>query len=138
MCWVTGIQEHMQPIIAKDNVAIIKVLSKNDNGDYFAPYWDMRYELNKTYYSDIVIGYEDVDRLIIEHGLHSITVVFLYFKEKEVYDKNFITIDKGFYYAIMEGYIPAGATYYEDENGEIVSDSIVLTTELPRIPHFEP
>ena len=149
MCWTTRFEQHKHQIVAKENIPVIKVLAKKDDS-LFAPYYDMEYKLNKVCKAKIHFLNTPSDRtMYIEQGLHCFN------KSRIDLDNIFINLDekcnihkikiaykdwKDTYYpmgiysiydvAVVEGYIPAGTEYYENELGNIVTSKLVLTNEI--------
>ena len=152
MCWYTNKKELSVPQIAEQDIPIIKVLAKRDDGSYFSPHRNAEYELNKEYSVDkIQINYTKgflCDNWMISKGLHCYNV--------DVVDKNrcrhygMLYTDKnvdefliqftnrrvsyidvmGGICVLCNGYIPKGTSYYINECGEIVTTKYVITEEL--------
>ena len=147
MCWETKKKELTIKVKATKNIPIFKIVYDNDE-TYRSIYNGFQYKLKCKYKELLDSAYwvscifDDYhDRYIISKGFHS------YNKEKVKTIKNSSTIFVyscdgysldhiyGFLneYCKVEGFIPKGAYYHENEHGECVSDSIVLTRLIERL-----
>ena len=118
MCWKTIYRKSKKPHIAKRNIKVFKVviIEKNKEGNtIIRPKYRSKkliYELNKQY--DTQISIEEYTYLaIITKGFHSYAYRLLKYK------------GTGYCEAIMHCVIPKGTTYYLNEYGEYVSESLI-------------
>lgn len=151
MCWTSKFSPHKQT--ARENVPIFKI--GRFYGIVVKSYFQhFSYELNHKYIMETklelkvrvitrkstkivngLIAFVDTGEVIgteisIDKGFHSYSIDCAY---KKWYDSIIVSLISGHeanyseQASIIEGYIPEGAHYYENEKGEIVSDQIVLT-----------
>ena len=131
MCWTTK-KGNLKPKVAKRNIKVIKVLDEKN----FSPVYPHKYFLNKQE-EKVNINIQQVThpdykiKYFINSGYHS------YSKKYKVTKTNFGLILK--YKDIIKNWevelnlktqnfiIPKGATYYLNEHGEYVSDTIIMT-----------
>lgn len=118
MCWRTIYRKYKKPHISKRNINVCKVVAigqDNEGNTIIRPKCRSReliYELNKQYNTHISI--EDYTYLaIITKGFHSYAYRLLKYK------------GAGYCEAIMHCIIPKGTTYYLNESGEYVSESLI-------------
>ncbi len=134
MCWIS--KKSIQPIIATEDISVIKVLSKHIRlykEVLISPYYGMEYKLDELYETDIKVEHGDCITSISE-GFHSYSLKCPLKKTSNaliVWTKDCTNVITGYidnvtpdtvYLAV----IPKGATYYENDNGEIVSNQIKL------------
>lgn len=132
MCWYRA--SLMLSLTAEQDIPVFKVVNYSDDvikGWYYPKVYQLG-ELNKGI--TILPRYSDNHAMIIEEGYHSysmdcravvryrfINVIFCLDKV-HTYPREYNMIPK-----IVKGYIPKGACYYLNPNGEYVSNKIVLT-----------
>lgn len=136
-----------------------KVLEKDYVRKYYAPYRLFTYEISKTYSVDKLYPVTRhngmYEKVIINEGFHSYSCKHCMLEEHdetiEIHSNKLIpsTIthyEKGYTKKVFEGYkfkysqqmgvtmlecvIPAGTEYWENENGEIVSQKIKIIREV--------
>lgn len=134
MCW----KSNKQPIrnIAEKEIKVIKVFSRIDKDVLYSPIWNFPYVFNTAMKNITVIpnshfiGEKDGTHIIIymiNEGYHSYSLSTQFSKYERV-----IIIHKGlswdcyFDNICTECTIPAGTIYYENEHGEIVSETIII------------
>jgi len=152
MCWIGNINNKKTVETASDNLIVYKILAKNIDGKYVAPYMRKIYEVGEMYTisSLILEGKTPCGYCKISEGFHSFSkeciVRYGSSIEHHVYTKNgrfnkTIECRLSDLAVIAECVIPIGATYYENEKGEIVSDTIIITKICKDIPihpkHFK-
>lgn len=145
MCWTTFKQENSKPKVADRPINVFKVC-KRKFGTTISYYHDKEYVEGVTYhhYGDIKnfkIGFTNSTHYSISNGFHSydadkVKVVernrFLYTGNVKIFDVlygNDIRLDFYAERSILvraECTIPEGATYYENEKGEFVSNAITI------------
>lgn len=117
MCW----ESNKLPVrrVARKDIHVYKIVVGGNTGCTSAVR-NLYYEYNKIYTQEKPINVMLLKlnkEWIIEKGFHSYKT---YSKAKEEYHKLDIN-----YHIIVQCIIPKGSTFYENENGEVVSDSIV-------------
>jgi hypothetical protein len=149
MCWAGNLTDKK---IANKDIHVYKIVRRVEEGDkvtYKAPFNPFYYKLGRMYRSEF--GIRSFDSFIeINEGFHSfsedmlvrmndVNNIALYNKKNGgmmfcVYIKQTSAITSAFgpcgTPVIMECIIPNGATYYENEFGEIVSNEIILHKDL--------
>ena len=136
MCWQSN-SKNMQ--ISDGNVKVKKIC-RFVNGNlcgYF--YKDFTYALNTEYHDLLLVLYLDLEHAYVgTKGFHSYSAdkcQILYNQETRLFEiwkdsystmfNTFINFKKTV--VVVEGYIPKGGVYHINEDGEIISNSIVLT-----------
>lgn len=143
MCWISN---KCNPLVSDGNVKIIKICGQKENSrlcGYFRT--SFNYNLNFTYKTEVKIHQAYFDNEYFGHeGFHC------YSADKCTWEidikKRIIKINALTYFAsypidyadfsnvvIVEGYIPKGTVYYSNMDGEIISNSIVLTKIIQTI-----
>ena len=147
MAWKTYKKDCLVPLRAEENIPIIKVCEYDQNGRLLSPVYPKPYHFNKKYHSEIdnpeETIFEDETIGYIDKGLHSFNKNkvnldesyfngdFIVVKYTAGNDTAYIVETHKFHIPVfVEGYIPVGSTYYENEYGDIVSNAIVLTHEI--------
>lgn len=131
MCWTTLYDKNLQPLIAEDDMTVLKVLSK----DLKSPFQlNFQYILNENTPHvpiKLELSYWQKED-IINDGYHSVSIKqhsSLKFDEltgKYLY-KNSVFPDGN---CLFEAIIPKGTKYYENEYGEIVSEIIRIVKKV--------
>jgi len=147
MCWVS---KECKPLVSDGNVKVIKICGQKANSLLFGYFRTLfSYHLNLTYKTEVKIhkpyfanefygreGFHcysadkctwksDVKNRVIKIGTYSDTLT--YFASYPIDYANFSNV------VIAEGYIPKGTVYYINMDGEIISNSIVLTKIIQTI-----
>ena len=142
MCWIS---KECKPLVSDGHVKVIKICGQKENSrlcGYFRA--SFCYILNFTYKTEVNIKYfaneyygdigfhcysadkcawkTDLKHRVIKIGTDIDT--FSYFGVYPIDYADFSNV------AIVEGYIPKGTVYYINEDGEIISNGIVLTKVL--------
>ena len=161
MCWMTFRQENSKPKVADRPIKVFKVC-RRDFGTILAYYHDKEYVEGVTYHHDGEIKdfrthFENSTRYSINYGFHSYDADKVKVVERnlplytviggirmlDVLYGNDIRLD---YYPARgilvraECTIPEGATYYENERGEFVSNAITINkikTLNKTLPHYK-
>jgi hypothetical protein len=139
MCW----NGDNRPIVSKKDIPVFKIgLQKKSSKKIYSYFQFMEYELGMTYKSNInIIDYDRwfrPDFISILEGLHSYSMDVDVVKYGGLYIKTVIkrngndkllerySINKIDEYnlVIMDCIVPKGATYYINEDGEVVSNLI--------------
>jgi hypothetical protein len=135
MCWECKAKDKK---IAKRNIPVKKVLYKNNK----SPFRGFLYEDGKEYQRELDVHMKwkyDTEKpsgIFIESGLHCysnkcITKEIHY--DREAYICIFCPIFSSIssflkkHHKVVKGFIPVGSTYYENKNGEIVTEKLILT-----------
>ena len=137
MTWITYKEKHMQPIIAKKRIEVVKVveLKQNNMGKFIAFNDDILYKLDETVHRELHPSLEKIDKEELE-----------FFREYNIPRlEEFLEITNGFHcfnkkienalstllpetdkptIGLLTCYIPKGATYYINEKGEYITDTI--------------
>ena len=129
MCWKSKLMP--QKLVAKRDIPIVKILAPNMCAYFFRGF---QYDLNKRYLTKLEKPKWNLlhDNYIINHGFHSYSK-----KVKMAIDEDYIHVfypSCGVYMTvyssvanIVNGIIPKGSHYYLNDDGEYVSDSIIIT-----------
>lgn len=131
MCWTTQYDNHLQPLIAEDDMKVLKLLSEDLKSPFQlnfhyilnenAPYVPIKLEISYWQKEDIINdGYHSFN---INH--HSI-LKFEELTEKYLYKKSVFPEGS----CLFEAIIPKGTKYYENEYGEIVSETIRIVKKV--------
>lgn len=143
MCWVTKNKKFIKKRIAKEDIFVKKLMSKSMDTKFVeSPCFNMVWEFGRceNYREKIAILKKawDLDKklaYVIQQGFHSLSptcnvkkinqnavafyeskIVFSFFD----YNNSFILVDAK---------IPKGSIYYENEQGEIVSNKLIILQE---------
>ena len=130
MCW-DGLNK---PIVAEEDIKVFKICLKQTGKTLMSYFRTFVYEVGVEYSATFGIEIEDFGEIAIYEGLHSYSTECPIKFDTYIGKNRFID-----YYppnesiVKVECVIPKGATYYENENGEIVSDTlrIVSCSTLP-------
>lgn len=142
MCWIGK----NCPIVADKDISVFKIgVQKKSSKKIYSYFQFMIYELGITYRSDIVKydGLHDPDCITILEGLHSYSMDVAVIQSKNKYDgssyikavikrngneklleRYCLNNVEEYKLVVMDCIIPKGATYYKNEDGEIVSNLI--------------
>ena len=149
MCWIgDNKNEH----IAIDDIKCKKILLKEtiDNSFcYYSPIFNQIYKIGETYTSNPIIPklYGNGPRVVIHEGIHCydikktkavITKDVFGKRNLVIYSIRWLTrkykyrplIGWGEYAVAVECIIPKGTIYYENQNGEIVTQNLKIIREL--------
>lgn len=126
MCWTADEDRCLQPIIAEDDVKVVKILNERFLSSPF--YAAFHYTLNEnTPYVPIKLEQTYWDKNdIINQGYHSMRITpntrLVWIEAKDCYKwrNTTFTPDE----CLFDAIIPKGTKYYENECGEIVSETI--------------
>ena len=150
MCWITYFTKHGTPIKAENDVKVFKVCTIDRDG-YAIPYYmhfnsRLKYEKGVTYHLPIKLEiFKNSTELLSLGGFHADYGFHAYSSQhcqygksgeyiltsdievltvSDVDDKHRCDCYRPQYYgnAILECSIPEGTIYYENENGEIVTE----------------
>jgi len=145
MCWES---KELKLLVSDGNVKVFKICLVSENGNnYFSYLYQFKYILNKEYHTELNIkkainggqnyGNEGFHSYSAEHckaengwcdmmthGAMSVQPKSV--KSLKILDIYFVRRNK-LPLALINGYIPKGAKYAINADGEIISDSIVLT-----------
>lgn len=122
MCWAAYNPKHWSPIEAKTSLTVFKVLRVQSSfygrKKLYSPCYPMRYKRNKLYKANF--GIIKLDSFMeINEGLHSVASIEL---AQEILSDYHLSTGG----IIVQACIPAGATYYQNEYGEIVSNQLKI------------
>lgn len=136
MCWKS---KEFKPLVSDGNVKIKKVCLLYNGNIHGYYYHNFIYELNKEYQTNVSLLLDTDNFYSGSVGFHS----YLYKEVSLIPNRYTLDAYLGTYFitaysktsdvVIVEGYIPKGATYYINENKEIISDRIVLTNITHRL-----
>jgi len=147
MCWIgkkVNLKKSDKPI------TVYKIMSKK-GGVLRGPYYNMHdYTIGTTYEIKIKAHLLFEDKLMINAGYHSYSAncrirrkiyktknyeVLLIDSPTKMDINYFINIKKdNLPYVVVKCTIPANTTYYENENGEIVSEKLMVNEEIKKLP----
>lgn len=136
MCWAS---KTLTMHISDGKVKVFKVCTLNNNGEISGYYYKwFKYVLNQEYQTNINIHstiYSIENQTHIgNEGFHSYSAKECLLETNnegfDVYNKktNFLITGYNSYtnIVVVEGYLPKGTTYYINQDGEIISDRIIL------------
>lgn len=122
MCWVSYNPKCWSPIKAETPLTVFKVLRIQSlfygRKKLYSPCYPMRYKRNRIYKANFDIIKSD-NFMAIYEGLHSVVSIEL---AQEILSDYHLSTNG----IIVQAYIPAGATYYQNEHGEIVSNQLKI------------
>ena len=127
MCWSNHLIPDLQ--IAKEDIPIFKVL----NDDFSAYYLDFTYNLNEEYKTvlDDPTFIRRYSSWIVNSGFHSYSTSCVIIKQSInsicIHSPRSVVNDYYHNFLVVDGIIPKGAQYYLNDDGEYVSDKIMLT-----------
>lgn len=131
MCWTGKRFFERMPRIALRNIEVYKVLGKDGK----SPYQEYQYDFNKETKQVYLKTLKRVNGAIdINEGYHSYSKKCRFVKS--FYDNTtytYITVIYGLSYnnkVIYKAIIPKGTIYYQNRDGEYVSEKIIVTDEL--------
>ena len=139
MCWNTRLKEYATKRIAATNVTVFKVCYIED-GNVISLYRGFHYKLGQLYNQfDLNLFETALDgKYSVSQGFHSYNPALVkVIRKPGEYDIKILNTSNHIYLnnfystkltvARVNGYIPAGSEYFENEFGEIVSNNLVLT-----------
>ena len=150
MCWTAYNKQRSQPIKAEKDVKAFKIAVFTENGNatpYFMDYSKIVYKTGETYTTNMESPEQKYCSYVIGEGFHSYNKDTCYYTKGEVNSFDTVTDEATFHYnritvnshncgyvimnylshraiCVMHCTIPEGTTYYENENGELVSNAI--------------
>lgn len=130
MCWMCSKAEKK---IVEEDIKVFKI-GESHGGMFYSMYKGFKYQLNKLYSINIRINKDDDGVFVGSKGFHSYDP---FIANLEIYDKDVFPrwvvyagvrkLDVGnIGYVKAECVIPKGSEYYENENGEIISNQIII------------
>ena len=152
MCWVTKNKKFIKKRIAKEDIFVKKLMSKSMDTKFVeSPCFDMVWEFGRCekYREKIAILKEwdldkklakewDLDKklvYVIQQGFHSLSPTcnvkkinqnaVAFYESKKVF--SFFDYNNSF--ILVDAKIPKGSIYYENEQGEIVSNKLLILQE---------
>ena len=144
MCWITYNKNNLDHVIASKDIPIYKIMHfKREflfKKKFISAFRDFQYKLGETYSGEMGIPRLDNTvvggRYYIDRGFHSYNPLVTYITKGrdalhsidiKCRDHNIggFLLDNNL--VILYGYIPRGACYHENEDGECVSNAIKLT-----------
>lgn len=132
MCWFID-KNMILPLVANEDIEVIKVVQKNGE----TPYRGYKVAFNE-HLPRVIIAPRYSGRLaMIESGYHS------YSKKIQIIENltTFAVLPLNVYYqkncCFYKAYIPKGKTYYENEYGEIVSESLIVTDDVIQLDNLD-
>ena len=140
MCWIGRKGEAIKRD-AKRDIEVFKIIYKTINGRYKSYYWNFEYKKNEVNQGELRVANCSPEITNILSGFHSYksldmlnnrginicvkpikgsgeTIDYVY----SIYEKDKLIIAKFI--------IPKGSEYYENQNGEIVSNQIIFKEEV--------
>lgn len=142
MCWVTKNKKFIKKRIAKEDIFVKKLMSKSIDTKFVeSPCFNMVWEFGRCekYREKIAILKEwDLDKklvYVIQQGFHSLSPTcnvkkinqnaVAFYESKKVF--SFFDYNNSF--ILVDAKIPKGSIYYENEQGEIVSNKLIILQE---------
>lgn len=152
MCWVGKLTDRK---VAIENVTVYKILAMDNYGNYFSPFIGSYYSIGEKYVLNSITPKQDYVGVNVSvtckiyEGMHSFNgncmVEYdtikraLVFKEDgimlcsiEIFNNNPILLHT--FVVIAKCTIPKGSVYYENKDGEIVSDGLIINEIYRHIP----
>lgn len=137
MCWTGKRFFERMPRIALRDIEVYKVLGKDGK----SPYQEYQYDFNKETKQVYLKTLKRVNGAIdINEGYHSyskkcyfiyyITTCHIFAFSKKSKSAFFSTLGDFSYKKIYKAFIPKGTIYYQNRDGEYVSEKIIVTDEL--------
>lgn len=132
MCWVTVNREDVIPHTAETDMPVYKVLRRNGK----TPRMGFDVPIYGEPLPKVEIKFDEYN--MISEGYHSYATgvelcdTFNSLDIKLICPEE-ICLNKSYYYhncVVHKGYIPKGAKYYMNSNGEIVSETLVITKDI--------
>ena len=144
MCWTGMTSREKTPRVAKKDIPVYKMVLGNDNC-YHAYYHGFEYKPRQEYQTGIepIMPLEGISGIVnINSGFHSYDVKDTMVTTKRIlYGPLYYNVENTISGHVLEIYhikthklncvIPAGATYYKNNNGEYVSDRIRVVSGEP-------
>lgn len=142
MCWVTKNKKFIKKRIAKEDIFVKKLMSKSIDTKFVeSPCFDMVWEFGRCekYREKIaILKAWDLDKklaYVIPQGFHSLSPTcnvkkinqnaVAFYESKKV----FSYFDYSNSFILVDAKIPKGSIYYENEQGEIVSNKLIILQE---------
>lgn len=152
MCWVTKNKKFIKKRIAKEDIFVKKLMSKSMDTKFvespcFNMVWEFgrcekyreKIEILKDWDLDKKLAEEwDLDKklvYVIQQGFHSLSPTcnvkkinqnaVAFYESKKVF--SFFDYNNSF--ILVDAKIPKGSIYYENEQGEIVSNKLIILQE---------
>lgn len=142
MCWVTKNKKFIKKRIAKEDIFVKKLMSKSMDTKFVeSPCFDMVWEFGRCekYREKIaILKALDLDKklaYVIQPGFHSLSPTcnvkkinqnaVAFYESKKV----FSIFDYSNSFILVDAKIPKGSIYYENEQGEIVSNKLIILQE---------
>ena len=144
MCWIGRLKDRR---IAEKDVTVYKILSKDMDGNYTAPYRHTRYAIGKKYMVEVKPYHSgfSYDNCHIHEGLHSFSgnclvqygsTVDAYIYNERVQFLYSINVCLTSLAVIAKCTIPQGSEYYQNEHGEIVSEELIINEVYESLPYL--
>lgn len=142
MCWVTKNKKFIKKRIAKEDIFVKKLMSKSMDTKFVeSPCFDMVWEFGRCekYREKIaILKALNLDKklaYVIPQGFHSLSPTcnvkkinqnaVAFYESKKVF--SFFDYSNSF--ILVDAKIPKGSIYYENEQGEIVSNKLIILQE---------
>ena len=142
MCWVTKNKKFIKKRIAKEDIFVKKLMSKSMDTKFVeSPCFNMVWEFGRCekYREKIaILKALDLDKklaYVIQPGFHSLSPTcnvkkinqnaVAFYESKKVF--SFFDYNNSF--ILVDAKIPKGSIYYENEQGEIVSNKLIILQE---------
>lgn len=142
MCWVTKNKKFIKKRIAKEDIFVKKLMSKSMDTKFVeSPCFNMVWKFGRCekYREKITILKEwDLDKklaYVIQQGFHSLSPTcnvkkinqnaVAFYESKKVF--SFFDYNNSF--ILVDAKIPKGSIYYENKQGEIVSNKLIILQE---------
>lgn len=126
MCWQTKNGKYIERKTAERDIHVFKIVLQ-EKGRIYSYFQDFEYKLNKTYYHNDPLY---IDNGVIFEGFHSYcdkcgidkgdAVLFI----EKLSSDEVLEAYEMYNIAIMKCIVPRGAQYFENDDGEIVSNML--------------
>lgn len=142
MCWVTKNKKFIKKRIAKEDIFVKKLMSKSMDTKFVeSPCFNMVWKFGRCekYREKIaILKAWDLDKklaYVIQQGFHSLSPTcnvkkinqnaVAFYESKKVF--SFFDYNNSF--ILVDAKIPKGSIYYENKQGEIVSNKLIILQE---------
>ena len=144
MCWI-GKKEEAIRLEAKKDIEVFKIIYKTEKKKYISYYWGFEYKKDmiekqdlrtSNNFSDSILihsgfySYKSLDMLNVTNYTQGINVCIRSINSSERTIDNVSSIYGKDKLIIAKFIIPKGSEYYENQNGEIVSNQIIFKEEV--------
>lgn len=145
MCWIAIEEKDRICRVAENDIRIFKIVDKIGDSMVYTPYyWTLRetYSLGWEYYTKMGERILSKGGVIVDRGFHSYSKKKCFVMEGmscyNVFKKGGGELWNSFAFStegktcVLWGIVPKGSRYYENADGEIVSDHLIIKNEIEK------